>query len=116
MDKRIVDIKIGGVPPEIKPKWLVAAIVANSEDLYTLITASRIEILQRCGLGVNICLEMLERDIKGLSDELSLADGRRLNVVINGHLPLCHRCQSQGHFKDCSQVQHSKVNMKAARE
>lgn len=55
-----------------------------------------------------------KRDVKGLSNELSSADGRKLNVVVKGHFPLCHGCQSRGHFKkECPRTEHP---MKAAGE
>lgn len=32
MGRRLVELRIGGIPPEFRPEWLVTAILANTED------------------------------------------------------------------------------------
>lgn len=32
MGKRILKLKIGGIPPDIRSEWLVAAVLTDSED------------------------------------------------------------------------------------
>lgn len=51
MDKLIVKVEIGSVPPEINSEWLVAAVLDDSEKLYNMITVRRTETLQCWGLG-----------------------------------------------------------------
>lgn len=82
MNKKIV---YGGFPPEFYPEWLVAEVLANSEDPYNLVNTSRTETLQWLGFVMNICLQMSERDVKG---ELQTVLGRREKaVVVKGCCP-----------------------------
>lgn len=66
MEKRIVEVKICGVPPEIKSEWLVATALADSEEPYNVITVSRTETLLCWVFGVKIILQMTKKDVKRL--------------------------------------------------
>lgn len=44
-----------------------------------------------------------------MPDELFLAGGKRLDVVISGHLPLYQWCRSQAYNIKCSRVEHPKM-------
>lgn len=67
MNKRIIEFKIGGVPPEIKPEWLITAVPVDPEDPHNLITECRTETQQWWGFGVSAILQMTEWDMKGRS-------------------------------------------------
>lgn len=55
-------------------------------------------------------VQVSQKDYKRWPDELFLANGRRLDVIVKGRLPLCHRCRSQGHFREnCPRVERSRV-------
>lgn len=37
MGKNLTSVKIGGIPPDIKPEWLLVATLANTEGLYNVV-------------------------------------------------------------------------------
>lgn len=59
---------------------------------------------------------MSDRDMKALPDELTLSDGRRLNVLVRGRMSVCNRCQTQKHVKNCPRVEQPCIPTKAASE
>lgn len=60
MEKWLVNQKNGGVPPEIRPEWLVAAALDDVEDTYNVVTLTRTETMLRRGFDVERNLQLPE--------------------------------------------------------
>lgn len=43
MEKRLMHLRINGVPPEFRPEWLVAAALDDAEGPYNVVTMCRAE-------------------------------------------------------------------------
>lgn len=51
-------------------------------------------------MGIKVYIQLSDQDTKGLPNRLSLTDGSRLNVIVKGCLPMCHKCEVRGHIKN----------------
>lgn len=71
--------------------------MANAVNPYDVVKLSRTETLHMRCFGVCANLQISKSDTRSLIDELSLADGGRLNVMMRGRQPLCRGCQFRGH-------------------
>lgn len=102
MNKKLVFLRIGGVLPEIWPEWLAAGALADANEPYEVMSMSRTETVPMWGYGKSTFLHMDEKDSRKLPDELSMVDGRRINVIVRGRQPLCplSRMRSTGAFKE----------------
>lgn len=59
-------------------------------------------------MGTEIKIQMTNKDVKALPNELTLSNGRHLNILIKECLPLCHGCEKRGHSKkNCPILKHS---------
>lgn len=63
------------VGAQITIKGMVAAVEANSDNLYIL-TLKSTEVLPCCGFRINIALQLAEKPVRRLSDEFFHVNGR----------------------------------------
>lgn len=82
-----------------------------------ILTVRRTDTLDWWGFGLQISMRMSDRDTKAHPDELTLSDGRRLNVLVRGRMPECNGCRTRCYVKkNCPRAEHPKVVAKVAGE
>lgn len=62
MGKRMIQIRIGGVPLKIKLEWVVSAVLANLKGTYNILTVHQTETINWWGFG----MEVLHRCLIGI--------------------------------------------------
>lgn len=96
---RLVQARIGGIPPDIKAEWVISAVLANAEDPFNILTINQNETLNLWGFSLNVRVQLTDKDRKTLPDEITLLDGRNLNVFVRGRMSVCNECRIWGHVK-----------------
>lgn len=71
----------------------------NTEDSYEVDIVNKTETVKHWGYGLTIFAMMSENDVRCLLEKVTIFNGRRLNVIVRGRLPLGHGCKERGHFK-----------------
>ncbi|XP_036364761.1 uncharacterized protein LOC118765946 [Octopus sinensis] len=102
LGRRVTKIKIDLVPPELDMSWLVAAVLYDIEDTTTILDVRRVREKNWLGMGVLLLAQIKQENISKVPDFVSLPDGTRLNVAVEGRKPKCFLCSSERHLKrDC---------------
>lgn len=102
--KRLVELTVRGVSGNN------ARVVVHSR-----VAINRTETLSGWGFGVQIAVQVSERNIKRLLGEVFPLNGKRLEMAVKSRLHLCHRCQARGYLKkDFLRTDHTKFEMEAA--
>lgn len=70
----------------------MAAALVDAANTCNVATLNKTETLHMWAFIVSIFFQMSERNGRNLTDELPLADGIRLYVIVRGRQPLCHGC------------------------
>lgn len=95
----------------------MAGALVDAEEPYEVVSMTRTETVPLWGFGMSASLRVAEKDARGIPDELSLANGKRLNVVMRHRQPLCHGCGARGHLKkNCCRAEDKNVKVEAAEE
>lgn len=57
-----------------------------------MFTIEKMDTLNFGGYGVELKVQIKTKRMRKIPDIITLHDGRTLNVILKGCLPLCHRC------------------------
>lgn len=83
MGRRLARIRIGAIPPDVKPGWIVAAIMKEINLDYEVVNTNRTKAVNLLGLGVEIFVTIAEEDFGEVSNA-TISRDRSLNFVIEG--------------------------------
>uniref|UniRef100_A0A0L8FKL1 CCHC-type domain-containing protein n=1 Tax=Octopus bimaculoides TaxID=37653 RepID=A0A0L8FKL1_OCTBM len=98
-ERRSVRIRIPRVPPEIKPKWLVATVLAATKEDPELGPVAETKLRNWWGFEFEMWLFATFEDIERIPYQIEVADERTLIVVVEGRKPNCYICGERGHMK-----------------
>lgn len=98
MEKRMVNIQLGAILPTTKIESVVAALF-NEVKGYELVSVKETETVLYWGYGVEVRVRMERDEIENVPDDVELANGRDLNVLVNGRSPGWYWCHRRGHVK-----------------
>lgn len=98
-EKKVVRVRIGGIPPKIKEEWVVASLLKDIK----IISISNTQVVDWWEYSLEVFLSVSEKIWKELP-QVFVCGEQRLSVVIEGRPLICFRCNKEGHLRKKCEV------------
>lgn len=81
MGRRTAQIRVGAVPPLVKPEW-VLVVLSRTEMEYNIISVLKTETFNFSEYSIEMKIQIGMEDLKKVPDKITLEDRRKLNAVV----------------------------------